>query len=86
MHPFPGCPFGDESKRSPYIPEGEIILALHLLESHPSGETADDKRNRHPRAPDHRLTMTNSGIDDDAAVPFHGSNLTKGPGFPIGFL
>src|SRR5258706_7175829 len=78
MEGLPVCEVADESQCSPYIFSGEIVLALHLLKRHASGKAANDERNRHPGASDDGFALADSGINDNAVVPFHAGNLADG--------
>jgi hypothetical protein len=75
------------------IVDGEVVLALDVLERHAAGKAPNHDGNRNPSAPDDRFAVQHGGIDDDAAPNVHGiaiialsSARLSGPGSQVANL
>lgn len=63
-----------ESERRADVLVGKVVLAADVLEAHSAGKTPDDDRDGNPRATNHRLAVTDGGINDDAFGGGHGAS------------
>src|SRR6266513_1111473 len=67
--------FADKFERSANVLGGEVVFTLDLLESHPGGKAADNERDRHAGAANHRLAVTYGRVNDDAIMRVPGKEL-----------
>ena len=54
-----------------YILDRDTVLALNLLEAHPSNQASKDNGDRHSCAADYGLPVADLGIDYDTVVCVH---------------
>lgn len=64
--------FTDKLQRGANVICGEVVFPLDLLEGHSSSEATDDKRDRHAGAANHRLSVADSRVDNNAIMSVHG--------------
>jgi len=67
--------FGNETESSTNVIDGKIVFALNLFKSHTAGQAADDCGYWDARAPNDRLAMMDSGIQNDAIGDGHNGNM-----------
>jgi len=60
--------FAGKLQRRPNVITCQTVFAFDLLKAHSAGQAANDLRNRHPRAANHRFSVTNSWVDNDSVV------------------
>jgi len=60
--------FAGEFQSRAHVFDGQFVLALHFLETHPARKAAHDDGHRSARATDHRLAVADTRIDDDSII------------------
>lgn len=68
----------DISQRGADIVHREIVFTLNLFKGHTTGQAADDDCDGHTGTTDHRLTMSDIRIDNDAILGSHNEQDSTG--------